>query len=396
MRRSVWLYSFFLLILWSYFAFLYPLETYADSRFGAYWHAYSFTQTTFPWLFLWLLSTSEYPEVWRNWLLGACRREWLRSVLFGAMLAGSYVIIALPLDLAGYGLSTLAGVREQSLLDWLGEWGLQSLFFVLTISTVICIARWCMKRYQRFWWVAVWIISLPVVVFLMYVQPIWIDPLFEDFQPLQDSEIKQDIIDIASEAGISETQIYQVNMSEKVTTFNAYVTGIGPQKRIVLWDTTLQGMEPDEVLFILAHEIAHYVMNHVYLGIAGYLLFSLLLLFVLSRLFPVVVRNTRKRSSIPQSHLTHIPLLLLVTSILLFATQPLSLWVSREMEIAADQYAIEQTDNLEPALKGYRALAKQSHSDVQPASWIKWLRYTHPPIEERLERIREAKEKEDQ
>jgi len=276
----MFIYSAFVALVWLYFAFFYNLDTFSQSRYGAYSHAYYFTTLTFPWLFLWC---------------------WLKS------------------------------------------------------QKTVNITDWIESRWKRRW-----------------VQ-----------------SLKTSIVEIAEDAGIDESEIYEVNMSEKTSSFNAYVTGLGNQKRIVLWDTTLNGMKQGEVLFILAHEVAHYVKHHVYLGVFGYIALSFVVLWILAKVFSVVYQNTRHRLGLQNPlDLRSIPVLLLLGSILLFVTQPISLYVSREMERSADRYAIEHTDDLEPALESYRSLAVQSKSDISPSPWIVWLRYTHPPIEERMDRIR--------
>lgn len=391
MKKGILGYGSFLVLIWIYFGLFYDLETYSDSRYAAYRHAYYFTQTTFTWVVLWALIQSSFHHTYTQMIDRKFGKEWVRSLVYGASLTLGYQLIALPLDVLGYGMAQWAEVNHQPVVDWIGEWGVQSLFFVLMISGLIMVARICMMKFRRYWWIAIWMIALPISLFILYIQPVWIDPIFENFQPLRNTAIKDEIVDLAGEAGISESNIYEVNMSEKTSTFNAYVTGLGPQKRIVIWDTTLENMQEDEVLFILAHEIAHYVKNHVYWGVLGSLLFSLVLLKGLAIIFPYVFNRFKRRWNLRAiTDLKTIPLLLLTTSILLFATEPMYLWVSRQMEITADQYAIEHTDSLDPAIEGYRSLAIESKSDVNPSAFVKWFRYTHPPIQERIDMMKEA------
>ncbi len=186
------------------------------------------------------------------------------------------------------------------------------------------------------------------------------------------------IVDLTTEAGIEDADIFVINKSEKVSTYNAYVTGIFNHARIVLWDTTKNGMETSEILFIMAHEIAHYIYHHVYWGIGLYLVLSLLILLALQKL---------SHNWIDAHKLPSLTKLLLITVIILMVMQPVQLLVSRQMEIQADRYAIKQTENLEPALTSYYQLAEQSKTDISPALWIKFLRSSHPPIADRIVRI---------
>lgn len=391
MRKGLLLYSAFIAFIWIYFSFFYELDTFSQSRYGAYSHAYYFTSLAFPWVFLWCWHKSQKAADMTQRIEERWMSRWLKSLLFGLFLSGTYQFVKLPLDVLGYGIAQANGVNHQPIGDWILEWLLEASFFIAMITALIIGVRFFMAKFEKKWWLALWVSTLPVVLFIVYIQPVVIDPLFETFQPLESGPLKNSIVTIAQEAGIEESNIYEVNMSEKTSSFNAYVTGLGNQKRIVLWDTTLNGMKQDEVLFILAHEVAHYVKHHVYLGVFGYIALSFLVLWLLAKLFVLVIRNTKHRIGLrDKMDLRSIPILLLVGSLLLFVTQPLSLYVSREMERSADKYAIEHTDNLDPALESYHSLAFQSKSDISPASWIVWLKYTHPPIQERINRIRDT------
>lgn len=100
---------------------------------------------------------------------------------------------------------------------------------------------------------------------MMYIQPVVIDPLYNEFYPLKDKELEAKILSLADQADIPSEHVFEVNMSEKTNALNAYVTGIGENSRIVLWDTTLNSLTDEEILFIMAHEMGHYVEKHIYI-----------------------------------------------------------------------------------------------------------------------------------
>lgn len=386
MKKGLMVYGGFIAIIWTYFIWFYPLDTLSDSRYAAYIHAFVFTKMLLPIVFLWCWFSSKKVSELTEQLEGSFQFSWIDSFLYGLFITASYQLVTLPVDLVGYWLSTNYGVSTHPFMDWMGEWLLEGSFFVVMVSILIVGVRLLIRKFQRLWWVVVWAIGIPIVLFLLLIQPSYIDPLFETFTPLQEGPLKDEIVEIAEEAGIPEGNIFEVNMSEKTSAYNAYVTGILSEKRIVLWDTTLTNMKQDEVLFILAHEIAHYVKHHVYWGIFGYLVLSFLILWTTSMIYHRLVGKSERG----KASLHTIPILLLTVTILMFITQPISLYVSREMERSADRYAIEHTEELTPALESYRALAIQSKSDISPPAWIVWLRYTHPPIQERMNRIQDA------
>ena len=308
----------------------------------------------------------------------------LQAIIFAFIIVLFYGIIRFPFNLLWFRVTQIEGTRHQPFGDWLYEMGLDLFFYWMMLAIGIYVVRLLLKKFKRTWWFVAWLLALPVAVFVVYIQPVWIDPLYEEFTEMEPGPVRTAVEELTHDAGLADATLLQVNMSEKVTTFNAYVTGIGDNARIVLWDTTLKGMEQAEILFILAHEIGHYVMHHVYVGVAGYLVLSLVLLYVAAVIYQRINAKGKFRSLYD---LRSIPLLLLILSILMTATQPISMYVSRQMEIAADTYAIEHTDDLQPAIDGYIRMASQSRADINPVFWVKWLRSSHPPIKERIELV---------
>jgi len=157
----------------------------------------------------------------------------------------------------------------------------------------------------------------------MFIQPVVIDPLFNDFYEIKNKSLEEKILSLAETAGIPSEHVYEVNMSEKTNALNAYVTGVGSNSRIVLYDTTLEKLNEDEILFIMAHEMAHYVEKHIYFGITGYLSLLFLLLFVVAKLAKKVIKKFGKLLHISSmNNLASLPLILLIVSVLTFATSP--------------------------------------------------------------------------
>src|SRR5262249_42604129 len=122
------------------------------------------------------------------------------------------------------------------------------------------------KKFRRTWWLWSGTLSLPVSLFLALVAPIWIDPLFNEFRPMRDKAVEAQILGLARRTGINVDRVFEVGMSRKTGTVNAYVTGLLGTKRIVLWDTLLEKLEPAQVLSVMGHEMGHYVLNHVFQG----------------------------------------------------------------------------------------------------------------------------------
>ena len=139
---------------------------------------------------------------------------------------------------------------------------------------------------------------------LTFIQPVVIDPLYNDFSTLKNKELETKILAMADKADIPAKHVYEVNMSEKTNALNAYVTGIGPNARIVMWDTTLKQLKDKEILFIMAHEMGHYVMKHIYWGVASYVLLSFIGMYLISRIINMCIRKWGIRCKCQKQHVS--------------------------------------------------------------------------------------------
>ncbi len=171
---------------------------------------------------------------------------------------------------------------------------------------------------------------------------------------------------------------------------NAYVTGIGSNARIVLWDTTLNKLSDNQILFIMAHEMCHYVEKHIYFGIAIYLLLSLFGLYLIYRIMNWTIKRFGKELKIPNiKDIRSVPLFFLILSILLFASSPFTNFISRYEETRADRYAINMTKDPEAAITSFQELTRSGLSQVNPPLLVKIFRYDHPSMLDRISMLEE-------
>jgi STE24 endopeptidase len=140
----------------------------------------------------------------------------------------------------------------------------------------------------RRWWLYFWLALIPIVILVVFITPIWIEPMFNSFEPLTDhhSDLVVQIERVVHRAGmdIPPQRMFEMKASEKYTTLNAYVTGFGATKRVVVWDTTMQQMTTPETLFVFGHEMGHYALGHIPKEAAIDLLLLLVLFYVGYRL----------------------------------------------------------------------------------------------------------------
>lgn len=388
MKRALLAYMIYLLAIWIFFPLIYAEWNTDVSTYASIGHAVYFSRLPLLPLFLY--------AVWKNDMLqktAASMELRLPKVIATAsyvlLLTACYGIVQLPFRLAGFWNARQAQISIQTFGDWAGEYVLSLFLFYLAVTAVVFVSQFLMKRFRKYWWILLWILLVPSAIFVIYVQPMWIDPLYEDFYHLPDGELRTEIEQLTSEAGIPDATLLEVDKSTKTVTYNAYVTGLFGSARVVLYDTTVDGLDQDEVLFIVAHEIGHYVLHHVYWGTAGFLVLGFVLLWITKRLSDKFLAKRK----ISAHQLRAVPLFLLILSLLQFVSQPVSLYVSREMERQADAYALGHAPDTEAGIHMFENMQQVSKGDPNPWPLFEWLRSTHPSIQERIETIESYQEK---
>ncbi|MCQ6274380.1 M48 family metallopeptidase [Bacillus sp. V3B] len=349
-----------------------------------------FLSTPFEWLFYLFILLLGLSKAFKNWAESSSKYKWIQTAIYLIWLSFFSFIAMLPFSYVSYTLAKSYHISTQTFASWMKDelidfWVNYGILFIL-----VSVLYWLMKKSVKRWWLYAWLLSVPFTLFMMFLQPVVIDPLYNDFSPLKDKELETEILEIASKANIPAEHVFEVNMAEKTNALNAYVTGIGSNARIVLWDTTLNQLSNKQILFIMAHEMAHYVEKHIYFGIATYLLSSLIGLYVTAKLMNWVVRHFGETLKVPVVHdIRSLPLFLLIISLLLFLSSPISNSVSRYQETRADRYAIEITKDAEAGIKTFQELTRAGLSQVNPPFLVKIFRYGHPTMLERISILEE-------
>ena len=354
-----------------------------------------FVTVPFEWFLFFVLLITGISRKMQEWSDATTRFFSLQSAIYFFLLSLLVTVLSFPVEWLGYRISKAYNITTQSFPAWIKDQVIDFWVNYALMTVIVIVLYWLIKRFEKKWWLYAWLLSIPFSMFLMFVQPVVIDPLYNDFYPLKNKELEEKILAMASEAEIPAEHVYEVNMSEKTNALNAYVTGIGSNSRIVLWDTTLNRLSDDEILFIMAHEMGHYVMKHIYIGIAGYLLASLVGLFSIHLLMRLIIKHFGTLLKIRSiKELTAFPLFLILIGVLTFASSPIVNTVARFQEKSADMYAIEMTNNHEAAVSSFQELSKAGLSDVNPPTLVKIFRYTHPTMLERIVYLEEHGEKE--
>ncbi|MCZ8513613.1 M48 family metallopeptidase [Paenibacillus filicis] len=364
--------------------FLTPEQLQQSKTYSAMGNWLYFVSYPWEWGIYLIMLFCGYARGWQRRLEGTRLPKAVQFAVYLLWLQLTVFVAFLPLRITGYALSRHYGISTQTIPSWLRDKAVSFGINYLTILAGAAVAFWLLRRGGR-WWLKLWLISVPFTLFLMYIQPVVIDPLYNQFSRLSDPQLEQRILALASQAHIPADRVYEVNMSQKTNSINAYVNGIGGSLRIVLWDTTLKKMTEQEILLIMAHEMGHYVMHHLEWSAAGAVASSFVLFWLGSRILPWSVRRWGDAAGIRRLHdLSVLPLIMLLLSLLSFAASPIENAVSRQAEHAADVYGLKLIGSTAGAVTMYQKLASSSLGEVNPPPLVRFFTSSHPSIMERI------------
>lgn len=312
----------------------------------------------------------------------AGHRAWLTLTLYAACLLLLYHLLLLPMDLyRGYVREHAYALSTQGLGEWFKDWGKGLLVQVVLLLPTVNLLYLFIRRDPLRWFLPATGILGGLIILLTFLAPVVIDPLFYTFTPLNDADLKARVLRLADQAGIPVEEVLEVDASRRTVKGNAYVTGFGRTKRIVLYDTLLKRASPDEVEVVLAHEMGHRIHHHIWKGVG---------LSILGLFFALGIAGVVLRWGTGRGLLTHpadpagVPLLVLTLLVLSLVTLPLQNAISRHFERQADLASLRLSGNHEAYVQAEVNLARSNLSDITPPRWAVLFLYTHPPVLERI------------
>jgi len=242
-----------------------------------------------------------------------------------------------------------------------------------------------LRASPRRWWLWTTAAIAPVLVVLFIVSPIWVAPLFNHFGPMQDRALAAQVQHLAARAGIGDAAVFEVDGSVDSKRIEAYVAGFGPTKRIVLYDTLLAAMAPPEVMFVVGHEMKHYLMGDVWKILSMLLAILLAGLYLIDRLGRAAIGRWQGRfgfTALPDP--ASLPLLLFGLSAMMLIATPAMMAVQRHIEHEADRFGLEITQNNAAAATAFVKLGTESLGVPNPG-WIeRTFRMSHPSLADRI------------
>jgi STE24 endopeptidase len=329
----------------------------------------------------------------RDWVQSITARWWLQGLIFIPAFIFILTLILLPPEILVHYAKLVYGLSIQPWPSWAAD-QTKSLLPSLVLGTPVFLLGFLLiARSPKRWWLWFWLLTLPVLVFMQFVRPVLIAPMYDKFEPLSKSNPalvdKMEQVIAKSNLKISPSQIYVMNGSAKSTVLNAYVTGLGASRRVVIYDSLIARATTDQVLFIFAHELGHSAFNHIFKGLAFGAALLLVQLF-LARLCAIwLIARFGQKWKIPAiNDWAAAAVLALIFVTFNFLSEPVEHSFQRLLEHHADIYGME-------AVHGLIANPQQSASDFEQISgentlepphenpFVIFWTYTHPSAPER-------------
>jgi Zn-dependent protease with chaperone function len=345
-------------------------------------------------LVLWLILRWRLAPKYRDWAEKFSARPFLQAIVFAPLLLLTLAVLTLPLDIYGEMVEKQFGISVQGWGSWGWDW-IKGEIISLIIGTILIWLLYIVIRHSpRRWWFYFWLISMPIGIFLFFIGPWVIDPLFHKFEPLQqkDPALTAALEQMVQRAGqsIPPDRMYWMGAAEKTTGLNAYVTGFGASKRIVVWDTTIAKMNTPQIVFVAGHEMGHYVLQHIPKGLTFFAVLLLILFYIGYRSVGWVLATWGPGWGIRGlQDWASLPVLFFLLTLFLFIVNPIASGVSRYLEHQADQYGLEVTHGLTPdsgqvAAQAFQILGEVDLGDPDPNPVQVFLFYDHPTIPDRI------------
>ena len=350
----------------------------------------SFTAILVLYLFLRLRIAARFRDITEN----LTDNKWLQGIIFTPLLVGAADLFDLPVRLYWHSLSLRYEQSVQGWGSWLRDWALGEALDIAFALVLVLIIFALMRRSPRRWWFYSWLVVVPILVFFFFITPWFIDPLFNKFEPLDahHPELVTSMEKVVQRTGLNipRDRMFLMHASAKTNALNAYVTGVGASKRVVVWDTTIQKSTIDETLFIFGHESGHYVLGHV----RNFFLFFAVLLFVVFYLLFRCLHWALDRWAVDWKIVgaedwAAFAVLMLFLQIFVFISSPLVNGFSRMQEHEADVFGLEVIHGIMPnseevAAHAFQVLGEVDLADPNPSPFITFWLYSHPPMAERL------------
>jgi STE24 endopeptidase len=357
-------------------------------------HQHFFINAIYGFLLLLVILRWRVAPAFRNFAERVSSRRFVQKIIFVPLILLTIAILGIPSDIWDHSLSRAYGLSVEGWGSWLRDWILNQALMLIVGIILVGILYGVIRRSPRRWWFYFWLASIPVLLAMFFLEPIVIDPLFYTFKPLASVQpvLLSEMEKVVHRGGmeIPPDRMFVMNASSKQTSLNAYVTGFGASKRVVVWDNTIAKATVPETLFVFGHEMGHYVLHHIPKEIAIDATILLFLLYLGYRLSNGMLARWGAQWGIRDlQDWASLPGLLLVISALAFLATPAFNAVSRHFEHEADRYGLEVIYGIvanpnQIAAHYFEKSGEMNLADPDPSTFVKVWFYDHPTRPERV------------
>lgn len=321
-------------------------------------------------------------------------RRLVQLIIFAPLILLTIALLGLPSDAWDESLQRAYGLSVQKWPAWFTDWITTQLVMTVVGIFLVGILYAALRRSPRRWWFYFWLGSIPILLIVLFAQPLIVDPLFYTFKPLAGAQpvLLSEMQKVTHRGGIEipPDRMFVMNASSKQTGLNAYVTGYGASKRVVVWDNTIAKATVPETLFVFGHEMGHYVLLHIPKELAITEAIILFLLYLGYRLSHWMLARWGTQWGIRSlDDWASFPALFFLIGVLAFLATPAFNALSRHFEHEADRYGIEVTHGIVPnpnqvAAHYFEKSGEMNLADPDPSEWDKAWFFDHPTRKERV------------
>ena len=312
------------------------------------------------------------------------KRPVLGAAVAGAGISLLLVVVDLPLSAWSHERAVDVGLSTQDWPDWFGDIGRSAAVGAAFAAVGGALALALVRRFPRRWWAPGAVVVVAFGVITIWLYPIVIDPLFNDFEKLPPGPTRSDVLDLAREAGVDVGEVYRIDASRRTTAANAYVGGLGHSKRVVLFDNLIAGFPRDQTRLVVAHELGHQKHNDLLRGLAWLALVAPAGTLLVQRLAEAFARRDGLGDPGTKPGPVVLPAIVLAVTLVTFGLGVGSNVLSRQVEARADVFSLRLTNDPASFVQFQRRLALRNISDPDPPPIWHVLFGTHPTTLERI------------
>ncbi len=371
-----------------------PAEYARAKAYSSAHYRHVFIDALYGFLLLLVLLRWRIAPAFRNLAERFSANRFVQLIIFAPLVLLTLAVLGIASDIWDQSLERAYGLSVQGWGPWIRDWLLNQVLTLIVGTILVGILYLVIRLSPKRWWFYFWLASIPILLAIFFLQPIVIDPLFFTFKPLESVQpvLLSEMQKVVHRGGmvIPADRMFVMNASSKTTGLNAYVTGFGASKRVVVWDNTIANATVPETLFVFGHEMGHYVLHHIPKEIAIDATILLFLLYLCYRFSNGMLARRRVQWSIRDlQDWASLPVLLFVITLLAFLATPVFNGVSRHFEHEADRYGLEVIHGIVPdpnqvAAHYFQKSGQKNLADPDPSTFIKIWFFDHPTRPERV------------